>query len=158
MLKGICHATICNAITVDDVSLSDVLADPEEETSTDPDHDQEVPTEVLQGTALTSQDWHKAQSSDSNISVLIDSMIEGKRPSSEDKRQLDKRFLLAWANFRLKDGILYKKATINGEDVEQLVLPTTLIDTIFKAYHDDLGHQGRDRTTSLIRRRFSGLG
>ena len=54
----------------------------------------------------------------------------------------------------MKDGILYKKATFNGEDVEQLVLPTTLIDTIFKAYHDDLGHQGRDRTTSLIQRRF----
>ena len=78
VLKGICHATICNAITVDDVSLSDVLTDPEEETSTEADHDQEVPTEVLQGTALTSQDWHKAQSSDSNISVLIDSIIEGK--------------------------------------------------------------------------------
>ena len=136
------------------MSLSDVLIDPEEETSTEADHDQEVPSEVLQGTALTSQDWHKAQSSNNNISVLIDSIIEGKRPSSKDNSQLDKRFLLAWDNFRLKDGILYKKATINGEDVEQLVMPTTLIDTIFKAYHDDLGHQGRDRTTSLIRRRF----
>ena len=26
---------------------------------------------------------------------------------------------------------------IIGEDVEQLVLPTSLTDTIFKAYHDD---------------------
>ena len=154
VLKGICHATICNAITADDVSLSEVPTDPEEETSTTVDHDQEVPTEVLQGTALTSQDWHKAQSSNSNISFLIESIIEGKRPSSKDNSQLDKRFLLAWDNFRMKDGILYKKATINGEDVEQLVLPTTLIDTIFKVYHDDLGNQGRDRTTSLIRRRF----
>ena len=154
MLKGICHATICNAITVDDVSLSDVITDPEEETSTETDHDQEVPSEVLQGMALTSQDWHKAQSSDSNISVLIDSIIEGKRPSSKDISQLDKRFLLAWDNLRLKDGILYKKATINGEDLEQYVLPTTLVETVFKAYHDDLGHQGRDRTTSLIRRCF----
>ena len=34
------------------------------------------------------------------------------------------------------------------------MLPTTLVETVFKAYHDDLGHQGRDRTTSLIRRRF----
>ena len=101
VLKGICHATICNAITVDDVSLSDVLTDPEEETSTEADHDQEVPTEVLQGTALTNQDWHKAQSSDNNISVLIDSIIEGKRPSSKDNSQLDKRFLLAWDNLRL---------------------------------------------------------
>ena len=34
------------------------------------------------------------------------------------------------------------------------MLPATLIDTVFKAYHDDLGHQGRDQTTSLIRRRI----
>ena len=73
---------------------------------------------MLQGTALTSQDWHKAQSLDSNISVLIDSIIEEERPSKYNS-QLDKRFLLAWSNFTLKDGILYKKATINGEDLEQ---------------------------------------
>ena len=38
VLMGICHATICNAITVDDVSLSDILTDPEEKTSTEADH------------------------------------------------------------------------------------------------------------------------
>ena len=89
-----------------------------------------------------------------SVFSLCDSIIEGKRPSSKDNSQLDKQFLLAWDNFRLKDGILYKKATINGEDVEQLVLPTTLIDTILQAYPNDLGHQGRDRTTSLIQRHF----
>ena len=154
VLKGVCNAAICNAVTVDDVSLSEVLTDPEEETSSEPDHDQEVPQEVLQGTALTSQDWHKAQSSDSNIRVLIDGIIEGKRPSTKENKHLDKRFLLAWDNYRLKDGILYRNTTVNGEVVDQLVLPAALRDTIFKAYHDGLGHQGRDRTTSLIRRRF----
>ena len=34
------------------------------------------------------------------------------------------------------------------------MLPAKLIDDVFQAYHDDFGHQGRDRTTSLIRRRF----
>ena len=34
------------------------------------------------------------------------------------------------------------------------MLPSSLAETIFRAYHDDLGHQGRDRTTSLIRRRY----
>ena len=41
-----------------------------------------------------------------------------------------------------------------GSDCEQLVLPTILSETIFQAYHDDLGHQGRDRTMSLIKRSF----
>ena len=34
------------------------------------------------------------------------------------------------------------------------MLHTSLSKTIFQAYHDDLGHQGRDRTMSLIKRRF----
>lgn len=154
VLKALCNAFICNEITVDDVSFSDLLTNPAEDIVPDVGVDQEVSDEVLQGTALTTQDWHKAQFSDGNIRVIIDSLIEGHRPSTEDNRQLDKRYLLAWDNFKLKDGILYRRTTFNGEGIEQLVLPTSLTDTIFKAYHDDLGHQGRDRTTSLIRRRF----
>ena len=38
--------------------------------------------------------------------------------------------------------------------MEQLVLPASMRETIFRAYHDDLGHQGRDRTISLIKQRF----
>ena len=33
-------------------------------------------------------------------------------------------------------------------------MPITYRDDIFKALHYDLGHQGRDRTTSLIKQRF----
>ena len=55
VLKGVYHAAICHAVTVDDVSLSEVLTDPEEETSSEPYQDQEVQQEVLQGTAHTSQ-------------------------------------------------------------------------------------------------------
>ena len=81
---------------MDDVSLSDVRTDPEEEALSNTDHDQDVPSDVLQGMALAKQDWHKAQSSSTNISFLIDSITEGNRLSAEDKRQLDKRYLLAF--------------------------------------------------------------
>ena len=67
---------------------------------------------------------------------------------------IDKRFLQYWNNYKLKNGILYRETNINGEKIEQLVLPASLAENIFRSYHDDLGHQGRDRTTSLIRRRF----
>ena len=154
VLKAVCNAVICNAVTADEITISDILTHADENPPSDVDDDQEVSAEELQGTALINQDWHKAQSSDGNIRVIIDSLIEGHRPSTEDNRQLDKRYLLAWDNFKLKDGIMYRNTTVNGEKVDQLVLPTALIDTVFKAYHDDLGHQGRDRTTSLIRRRF----
>ena len=36
----------------------------------------------------------------------------------------------------------------------KFVLPLELRDSVFEALHDDLGHQGRDRTTSLLKQRF----
>ena len=35
-----------------------------------------------------------------------------------------------------------------------MCLPRSLQEDPFKAYHDDLGHQGRDRTLSLLKQRF----
>ena len=35
--------------------------------------------------------------------------------------------ILAWDNYNLKEGILYRKATVNGEELEQLVLPSSWI-------------------------------
>ena len=54
----------------------------------------------------------------------------------------------------LSDGILRRKNIINGQDVLQLVLPQKLRYDVFQALHDDLGHQGRDRTLSLVKQRF----
>ena len=53
---------VCNAVTVEQVPFSELLTHPDEEPSSTVDDDQEVSPEVLQGTALTTQDWHKAQS------------------------------------------------------------------------------------------------
>ena len=65
-----------------------------------------------------------------------------------------KDYLANWEKFKLKDGVLYRTSDIKGETVEQLVLLASMRETIFSAYHDDLGHQGRDRTISLIKQRF----
>ena len=54
----------------------------------------------------------------------------------------------------MKYGVLYKAEVINGEKFHILVLPDALRDLIFKSYHDDLGHQGHDRTALLIKPRF----
>ena len=112
VLKTVCNAVICNAVTADEIKISDILTHADENPPSDVDDDQEVSAEELQGTALTNQDWHKAQSSDGNIRVIIDSLIEGHRPSTEDNRQLDKRYLLAWDNFKLKDSIMYRNTTV----------------------------------------------
>ena len=69
-----------------------------------------------------------------------------------EKAGIDTRYLQSWENYLLQDDILYRETTISEERIEQLILPSALKDDIFKAYHEDLGHQGHDRTTSLIRR------
>ena len=111
---------------------------------------------MLNGTALSVNDWKKPQTSDRNIKFLIYNLLEGCRPTLKiaEKAGIDTRYLQSWENYLIQDDILYRETTISKERVEQLVLPSALKDDIFKAYHDDLGHQGRDRTTSLIRRRF----
>ena len=54
----------------------------------------------------------------------------------------------------LVDGVLYRNTTLNNVQTRQLVLPLHFRSIILKQLHDDLGHQGRDRTLSLVRSRF----
>lgn len=49
-----------------------------------------------------------------------------------------------------ESGILYRKTT----NRKQLVLPKQHRSTVFKKLHNEMGHQGVDRTVSLIRDRF----
>ena len=81
-----------------------------------------------------------------NLQTKAFTLILGQRQN----KKLYKRYLLAWDSYKPKDGNLYKKAAFP----EQLVLRSTLADTVFKAYHNDLRHQGRERTLLLIRRQF----
>ena len=46
----------------------------------------------------------------------------------------------------LQKGILYRKTIQDGVSIRQLVLPSHYIDVAFTAVHNDVGHQGRDKT------------
>ena len=48
------------------------------------------------------------------------------------------------------ENVLYRKSTIDGNMVKQLVLPLRHRDLAFKGLHDDIGHQGRDKTLWLF--------
>ena len=136
-----------SAITADSAPFAETLVHPDETNDIDED---EVPKDHLEGTSLS--DWQKAQASDSNINFIVDHLLIGQKPTSTqvERGGVDQRYVLEWEKLQLKDGVLYRTTDINGESVDQLVLPASM-----KAYHDNLGrHQGRDRTTSLIRHRF----
>ena len=63
----------------------------------------------------------------------------------------------------MKDGVLYRTAAMKGDTYQQLVIPKSIIDIVFKGLHDHpcmmtSDHQGRDRTLLLIKIRFVWLG
>ena len=59
-----------------------------------------------------------------------------------------------WDKLLLSNGVLHRKVTLNGQNFLQLVLPPAFREDVFEVLHDDLGHQGRDRTMLLIKQRF----
>lgn len=153
VLKAICHTVIAER---DEQPFVDSLVSPDTVPAIHEKEEDNIPEELLSATALTSQDWQKAQAADANIRIVIDAILEGIQltPGQAKCRSLDIGYLPDWDKYSLKDGVLYKTEVLNGENCSRLVLPEAFRELVFKSYHDDLGHQGRDRTASLIKRRF----
>jgi transposase InsO family protein len=51
-------------------------------------------------------------------------------------------------------GVLHRVTTVDEEEKCQLVLPLEHVPIVLEAMHNDMGHPGRDRTTSLVKDRF----
>ena len=64
------------------------------------------------------------------------------------------KYLREWKKLLLVDGNLYRNTTVYGQSTRQLVLPAHFRDKVLEHVHDDMGHQGRDRTMSLVIQRF----
>ena len=76
-------------------------------------------------------------------------------PAKRDLDQtVDVRYLKEWDKLFTDQGVLHRKVSLNGQEFQQVVLPSVFHDEVFQALHDDLGHEGRDRTTSLFKPRF----
>ncbi|MCW4344300.1 MAG: RNase H-like domain-containing protein, partial [Candidatus Thiodiazotropha endolucinida] len=152
VLKAVCHA-----ITAEEEfqPCINTLTNSDEDI-TDADEAALVSDEQLQSTALSASDWRGAQSKDACIKFVIDCLLEGRKPTADEAENMmvDRRYVSDWEQYKLIDGVLYKKVVVKKEEVNRLCLPKALQEDIFKAYHDDLGHQGRERTLSLIKRRF----
>lgn len=60
-----------------------------------------------------------------------------------------------WPRIRCQDGVLYRSVRLPGDSKEtlQLLLPQSLKQEVLRALHDDHGHQGIERTGSLVRER-----
>ena len=120
-----------------------------------------APNEALKASVLTSTDWQKVQAGDPSISRVKQHIDSGQKPSKKAARTEcpDVRmYLRDWSKLKLKDNVLYRTTTVSGEEYEQLIIPSTIKDTILQSLHDDMHHQGRDQTSWLVKTRFFWIG
>ncbi|KAJ8013587.1 hypothetical protein DPEC_G00031320 [Dallia pectoralis] len=103
---------------------------------------------------FTVKEIRQAQQDDKDIGPVIQCKMRDHKPSGKDLNDfsMQSRCLLrGWERLSLdEDGILRRKTASKT----QLVLPEKYKSTVMKELHDEMGHQGIDRTTSLIRERF----
>ena len=96
----------------------------------------------------------QAQQDDKNIGPVMQCKLRDQKPTGHGLNNFSmqsKCLLRGWERLHIdEDGILRRKTT----NKTQLVLPERYKTTVLKELHDDMGHQGIDRTTSLIRDRF----
>ena len=106
-------------------------------------------------------DWVQLQSQDPDIRVIVQGLqqktLKHRKLYPSDSATL-KHYLRMQPQLELSDGVLYRKtytANHRSRGVKlQIILPKALIKRVMAGCHDQVGHQGRDRTVSLVRERF----
>lgn len=106
---------------------------------------------------LSDIDWKQEQTKEQTISRVVQILSTGHKPTrrlcaleSEPVRN----YLREWSNLFMREGVLYRHGNVSGFAVDQLVLPEAFFDIVFRGLHDSAGHQGIDRTVSLLKSRF----
>ena len=97
------------------------------------------------------------QAKDNQLAPVLEWVHEGKSPTkaaiyqvrSKNTRQLMYQF----HRLILKDGVLHRLYIHNDVEYHQLVLPQRYHKKILQLLHNNLGHQGIDRTLDLLRQR-----
>ena len=92
------------------------------------------------------------QEKDYSISVVIDLLRQGKKPTSTDSSEV-RSYSRDWKKLEVHDNVLYHVKSTDGCNFLQLVIPTDVRTEILDSIHNDMGHLGRDRTLDLLQQR-----
>ena len=98
----------------------------------------------------------RAQWEDPELYPWICSVMDRCKPT-KDELSGSSADAIMFRNFdRLKliNKVLYREVMVDEKRVNQLVLPSCLIEYVMRSIHNNMGHPGRDKTLSLIRDRF----
>ncbi|KAF4116543.1 hypothetical protein G5714_004032 [Onychostoma macrolepis] len=103
--------------------------------------------------------WRERQEQDEGLATLWTYLERNKFPGVEERQGHPvrvKKLLGQWKRLKLRDGVICRSVldSRTHEMVSQVVVPAAQIQPLLQAYHDQLGHQGQERTVSLLRRHF----
>ena len=139
---------ICQAITVDIPLVETVSGSDTSHLASDG---------VLNLDDISNIDWQKEQLEDPVLARVIHLRSGDSRPRERLLRkesQPVQKFLREWNKLHFRENILYRTATLDGQPVEQLVVPDAFKIKAMKGVHDEAGHQGKEKTLWLARQRF----
>ena len=96
------------------------------------------------------------QQEDNNLKWWHPHIAAGKKPQRHlvPVSPFDQTIYRNFDKLSLIDGVIYRTVMVDNQERRQLVIPSTCVPLVLEMAHDDMGHQGRDKTTSLIRDRF----
>ena len=121
-----------------------------------------IPPELSQDSDSSSNiNWMKEQRADPNLTVIIklieSGQLQKRKQHGKDTPEV-KSLLRIRKGLKLVKDILYRKTYTDNSSSKkvqwQLVVPKTYRSRALAGCHDDVGHQGRMRTLSLLRERF----
>ena len=120
-----------------------------------------IPNELITDSSEPPLDWFKLQRADPSLATIIH-LIESdqlyKRKSYKKDSADIKSLLRIKKSLVLTIGILFRKSYTDNTSLKriiwQLVVPKTHRHKAILGCHDEIGHQGRVRTLSLLRERF----
>ena len=121
-----------------------------------------IPPELSQDSDSSSNiNWMKEQRADPNLTVIIklieSGQLQKRKQHGKDTPEV-KSLLRIRKSLKLVKDILYRKTYTNNSSSKkvqwQLVVPKAYRSRALAGCHDDVGHQGRMRTLSLLRDRF----
>ena len=104
----------------------------------------------------TKQQLAELQGQDPVLGKVMSVWKKGIKPDRTELKTMPttaRHWYSKWNHFVDIEKVLYVESFDNGEGTLQLALPTCLRQPILESLHDSSGHQGRDRTLALVRKR-----
>ena len=110
---------------------------------------------------LSQGDWVQLKQQDPDLKLIIEGLqskrLRHRKFTPQDSATL-KHYCRIQDQLKLQDGLLYRRIYSDNSKHRsvqlQFVLPKIMFKQVMKGLHDEVGHQGRDRTLSLVRERF----